>query len=131
MLCPRFTAALVLLLIFSASCTARAAASVSPHSPNEVLIVYNAQSPVSTTIAHDYASKRGVTHLLAIHCIDSAVSTKDETISLADYTREIATPVSAFLAGHNEINFIVLTKGVPIRVNGAATGSRDETRPET
>jgi uncharacterized protein (TIGR03790 family) len=98
----------------------------SVHSPKEVVVVYNADSPVSTAIARDYTSKRNVTNLVAIHCIDSAVSTKNETISLADYNSRVAAPISSFLAGHKGINFIVLTKGVPIRIDGGVTGSRDE-----
>jgi hypothetical protein len=31
------------------------------HSPAEVLLVYNATSPISTAIAKDYAAKRDVT----------------------------------------------------------------------
>jgi uncharacterized protein (TIGR03790 family) len=102
------------------------AAAQRAHSPKEVLVVYNANSPISTAIARDYANKRNVTNLVAIHCIDSAVSTKNETIPLADYNRQIAQPISQFLAHHKAINFIVLTKGVPIRIDGGVTGSRDE-----
>jgi uncharacterized protein (TIGR03790 family) len=54
------------------------------------------------------------------------VSNTHETISLADYEREIAVPVREFLSRHQEINFLVLTKGVPIRIDGGETGSRDE-----
>ena len=96
------------------------------HSPSEVLLVYNADSPISTAIAKDYAAKRGVTKTVVIHCVDSAVSTANETIPLADYKREIAAPIAEFLEHHSEINFIVLTKGVPIRIDGGDTGSRAE-----
>jgi uncharacterized protein (TIGR03790 family) len=94
-----------------------------------VLVVYNANSPVSTSIAQDYQAKRKVTKSVAIHCADSATSADNETISFADFTSKIATPVTAYLNAHTEINFIVLTKGVPIRVNGTATGSRDVNTP--
>ena len=97
-----------------------------PATAGEVLLVYNSDSPISTAIAKDYAVKRGVTKTVAIHCADSAVSTTHETISLADYEREIAGPVGEFLSRHQEINFLVLTKGVPIRIGGGETGSRDE-----
>jgi uncharacterized protein (TIGR03790 family) len=99
------------------------------HTPDEVLLVYNADSPISTSVANYYAAKRGVTKKVAIHCADAAVNTANETISLADYTSKIADPISQYLALHYEINFIVLTKGVPIRVRGAETGSRDENQP--
>jgi uncharacterized protein (TIGR03790 family) len=102
---------------------------VGGHSPTEVLLVYNGNSPISTAVANYYADKRGVTKKLAVHCADSAASTANETISLIDYQRTIADPVSRYLARHKEINFIVLTKGVPIRVRGGVTGSRDENIP--
>lgn len=70
--------------------------------------------------------RRHVTKTVVIHCADAAVSTANETISLANYNAEIATPVEHYLKLHKEINFIVLTKGVPIRVEGGITGSRDE-----
>ena len=91
----------------------------------QVLLVYNVNSPISITIAKDYAGKRHVTNMVAIHCIDSAVSSNNETIPLADYKSEIELPVGDFLAHHHEINFIVLTKGVPIRIDGGSTGSKD------
>jgi uncharacterized protein (TIGR03790 family) len=90
--------------------------------PDEVLVVYNANSPISTAIANDYAGKRGVTNVLSIQCADSATSSDNETIALADYTSSIAAPVSQYLAAHDAIQFIVLTKGVPIRIDGADTG---------
>lgn len=96
------------------------------HTAGEVLLVYNADSPVSRAIAKDYAGKRGIAKTVAIHCADAAVSNVHETISLADYEHEIAGPVRKFLSHHQEINFFVLTKGVPIRIDGGETGSRDE-----
>ena len=102
-----------------------AVAAPVAHRPDEVLLVYNEQSPISTAIARDYEVKRGVTQALAIRCADSAVSTDAETIPLADYRRKIEGPVRRYLATHGGINFIVLTKGVPIRVEGGPTGSRD------
>jgi uncharacterized protein (TIGR03790 family) len=95
------------------------------HSRNEVLLVINVDSPTSAAIAKDYSHRRGVKKSVAIHCADSAVSTANETIALADYKSEIADPISKYLAAHPEINFIVLTKGVPIRIDGGDTGSRD------
>ena len=97
----------------------------SGHTPAEVLLVYNANSPISMAVAKDYAAKRGVTKTVVIRCADSAVSSNNETISLANYTRQIAAPIGSYLKNHQGINFIVLTKGVPIRVDGGATGSRD------
>ncbi len=88
----------------------------------EVLIVYNANSPISTAVAKDYAQKRKVTNLLSVQCADSAVNSSNETIALSDYTANIASPISQYLQSHSNIQFIVLTKGIPIRINGAVSG---------
>jgi uncharacterized protein (TIGR03790 family) len=69
---------------------------------------------------------RHVKNQLAIACPDSAVSADNETIALADYTRSIENPIRDYLAGHPQIDFIVLTKGVPIRIIGSSMGSTDQ-----
>ncbi|HEX4084946.1 MAG TPA: TIGR03790 family protein [Chthoniobacteraceae bacterium] len=94
----------------------RAYAASLTHSASEVLLVYNSNSPVSTAIANYYASRRGITNILPIACIDSATNTINENIPMSLFTSEIADPVSNYLSTHNGINFIVLTKGVPIRI---------------
>jgi hypothetical protein len=114
------------ILLLFAALMLHAAASARTHGPQEVLVVYNANSYISSTIAKDYAARRSVHQLLAIHCEDSATKTENETISLEHYTLQIEQPIATYLARHPKINFIVLTKGVPIRVRGAKTGSRDE-----
>jgi uncharacterized protein (TIGR03790 family) len=127
---------LILLAILLSNPAARAEgyaagkpAAKTGHTTAEVLLISNGNSPVSTAVAMYYATKRGVTKMVIVRCVDAAVSTANETIPLADYTRQIGDPVKKYLAQHPEINFIVLTKGVPIRVRGGATGSRDENRP--
>jgi uncharacterized protein (TIGR03790 family) len=89
---------------------------------DEVLVVYNKNSPISSAVAKDYAQKRVVGNLLSVSCADSAVSSDNETISFSKYNTAIAKPISTYLASHPQINFIVLTKGIPIRITGAATG---------
>ena len=95
-------------------------------SPDEVLLVVNANSAVSQAIANYYAQERHINNILSIQCQDSAISTENETITLANYTKLIETPVSEYLAAHTNIDFIVLTKGIPIRITGSAMGSCDE-----
>lgn len=95
-------------------------------SPNEVLLICNAQSPVSVRIANEYALKRHITHRLTIQCPDSSLNSANETIGFASYTQLIEAPVRAYLQSHTGIDFIVLTKGVPIRIVGAPLGSCDE-----
>jgi uncharacterized protein (TIGR03790 family) len=125
---------LAILGVASLASLLRADDTVPPakRSPDEVLLVSNANSPISRSIADDYAGKRGVKNTLAVECIDSAVEPDNETIPLADYTRLIEKPIQAYLAAHPGIDFIVLTKGVPIRISGADTGERpDDSRADT
>ena len=117
---------LLILVVAAVGCSSRLLADSARHTAGEVLLVYNADSPISTAIAKTYAGRRGITKIAVIHCADSAVSAASETISLADYEGKIAGPVRKFLARHPEINFVVLTKGVPIRIDGGETGSRNE-----
>jgi uncharacterized protein (TIGR03790 family) len=119
-------AVIALALLAAALLAPCRAYAISTHHPSEVLLIENADSPTSMAIARAYAASRHVSKIVIVHCIDSALSRKNETISFADYTSKIATPVSAYLALHREINFIVLTKGVPIRIDGGMTGSRAE-----
>ncbi len=97
---------------------------------DQVLLVINTNSPASIAIGWDYAHLRQVKHVLIIGCQDSAVATKNETIPLADYAQLIENPIHRYLAAHPELDFIVLTKGVPIRITGSDMGSCDEHSPE-
>ena len=101
-------------------------ANAGQRSPDQVLLVFNANSPISKAIADDYACKRHVTNILSIRCKDSAVSAENESIPLGDYQQSIETPVRKYLAVHTNIDFIVLTKGVPTRIKGASFGSSDQ-----
>ena len=122
---------------------------------DRVLVLRNADSPISRAVADDYARRRGVHNVLTIHCRDAAIiltepqlfepSTKlrkflegggytidpvtlfsaaaeqGESIDFLDYQRHIEGPLRAFLALHPEVDFIVLTKGIPIRITGVPT----------
>lgn len=98
--------------------------------PDQVLVVVNGNSPVSKAIGDDYASKRQVTNIIVVECPDSGLNVRNETIALADYTRAIESPVRGYLQAHPKIDFVVLTKGIPIRITGAALGSCDENSRE-
>ncbi|HTJ78275.1 MAG TPA: TIGR03790 family protein [Rariglobus sp.] len=97
--------------------------------PGEVLLLINNNSSTSVSIGTDYALKRGIINIVQVQCQDSAASEDNETISLADYNRTIAKPVGAYLKAHTQINFIVLTKGIPIRIIGGITGESFGGRP--
>jgi uncharacterized protein (TIGR03790 family) len=97
----------------------------SKRSPDQVLLVVNENSAVSKAIADDYALKRHIRNLLSVQCQDSALSSRNETITFAAYLQSIESPIRQFLATHTNIDFIVLTKGIPIRITGAGLGSCD------
>jgi uncharacterized protein (TIGR03790 family) len=117
---------IILLLAFGLLVSLTHAESPRERRPDEVLLVANANSPVSTAVANDYAQKRHIKNVLSIQCQDSALNTANETITLANYLTLIEQPVRGYLAEHNNIDFIVLTKGIPIRITGSAMGSCDE-----
>lgn len=98
---------------------------------NQVLLVYNAASPVSKSVADDYAAKRQIENVVAIHCVDSALSRDNETIELETYAANVETPIRNYLWSHHQIQFIVLTKGIPIRIMGSHTGVRGDHSPPT
>ena len=58
------------------------------------------------------------------------MSAKNETMALAAYTEQIEQPIRDYLAKRANIDFIVLTKGIPIRIVGTALGSNDEKTKE-
>jgi uncharacterized protein (TIGR03790 family) len=83
---------------------------------DRVLLVRNSRSPIACAIADDYARRRGVTNVLTIDCQDSALSSGAENMKYADYLAQIEQPLRACLAAKPAIDFIVLTKGIPIRL---------------
>lgn len=125
-------ASLCLVLLGLLPVVALAGSSGCPQkrSPDQVLLVVNENSPVSKAIGDDYALKRHIKNRLSVRCQDSALSAANETITLSNYVESIETPIRGFLAAHTNIDFIVLTKGIPIRITGAAIGSCDENSRE-
>src|SRR5512146_641555 len=82
-----------------------------------VLVVLNEASPISMDIGMYYGQKRGIpqTNLLRIK------TTADENISREDFERQIDAPIANWLTrnfAQDRILYIVLTKGIPIRVTG-------------
>jgi uncharacterized protein (TIGR03790 family) len=125
-----FLLTLAFCLLTSVAAYSQKTAPAPRRNPDQVLLLCNANSPVSQDIADDYAQKRHIHHRLSIRCQDSSQRTQQETIPLAAYTQTIETPVRNYLATHRNIDFIVLTKGIPIRISGAALGSQDENNHE-
>lgn len=90
--------------------------------PKNVLVVRNANSPVSSRIASYYMSRRGIAskYQVTIQTIDSSLSAANEIISPDDYMEQIHKPVQEYLSSQkltNQIRYIVLTKGIPFRLS--------------
>ena len=86
---------------------------------DNVLVVMNEVSPISLDIGMYYAQKRGIpkTNLLRIK------TTVDENISRENFDRQIHAPIGAWLTrsfAQDRILYIVLTKGIPIRIGGTS-----------
>jgi len=84
---------------------------------NRVLMVKNINSAASVTIADDYMLRRGVTKFVNINCQNSQSSAALETISYTNFVSQVQIPLLTYLGSHPEIDFIVLTKGIPIRIS--------------
>lgn len=92
--------------------------------PDNVLVVVNEESPASIEIGEYYARARAV----PAEQVARIKTSTDETVSLEDYSRTIERPLAEWIAKrglHDRILYIVLTKGVPIRIRG--TGGREGT----
>ncbi len=101
------------------------ASAASAQSGANVLLVANANSPDSIRIAEAYARARAVPQdqLLRIK-VDAAA----DEVERDAYDRDIQAPISDWLTrnfAQDRILYIVLTKGVPLRVKG--TTGRDGT----
>src|SRR5438552_792933 len=100
-----WTAIALIAFLNAAPTTAAGAQSLA----DNVVVVENLESPVSVTVAQDYAKKRSVRNLVTVRCIDSALNAGNETIPFADYQSQIETPLRGFLSAHPKVRFIVLT----------------------
>ena len=110
------TAAFAAAVILASGPAARAATQA------EVLLVINDTSPASVAVGKYYAARRHIQNVVHVNCNGSTLSPRNETISYPDYTKEILRPIKAALAANARINYIVLTRGLPIRVAGGPTG---------
>jgi uncharacterized protein (TIGR03790 family) len=93
------------------------APKASAQSSENVAVVVNDRSEASTRIGAYYVEKRGIPSDNVIR-ISAA---PDESISRADYLAAIQEPIQRALVQkllHDRILYIVLTKGVPLRIKG-------------
>lgn len=87
--------------------------------PASVLIVVNDNSSLSREIGEYYARRRAIP---ADHVCRIRAST-EEVIPRADYMRDVAGPIAAFLRKNRlaeKILYIVTTGGVPLRIKSTA-----------
>ena len=105
----------------------RAGSALAVGTPENVLVVQNGASPTSAGIAAYYVSCRSIPvgNLVTVYTQDSSLSGSNESISLQDYQAQIEQPIKTFLTDHNLVNqiqFIVLTKGIPHRLKNDPLG---------
>ncbi len=107
-----------LLLAVVSSSTACTAAPPPPDEHNRVLVVQNLNSATSQSIARYYLNKRKIPaeNLLSIRVPDSALNAANESIAYPQYQELIEAPIRDFARARSS-RYIVLTKGVPLRVN--------------
>ena len=95
-----------------------APAAAAAQSGDNVLIVINDASQASVQIGEYYARARSVAQG---HIVRLKTATTD-SITRAEFTQTIESPIARWLALHNlqdRILYIVLTKGIPLRVPGS------------
>jgi uncharacterized protein (TIGR03790 family) len=100
-----------------------------PHDADRVVVVRNENSAVSRAVAEDYAQRRGIQHVVNVRCQDSAANPGQETIAFAAFQESLEKPLRDFLSGHPRIDFIVLTKGIPLRIADAPGLGLGDRRP--
>jgi uncharacterized protein (TIGR03790 family) len=93
---------------------------------SEVLIIVNGESPVSVAIGEYYRSRRNIPAeniaRLRVELTDAGLADEaQQTISRDDYEKKIRGPIESLLRQRDlveQIEIIVTTKGVPLRVSG-------------
>ena len=104
---------LPLVLLTSACSRAQPTPSVSP-SPesNRVLVIVNSNSPMSEELGRFYIRTRAIP---AKNLLEVRIGTDDDT-SYADCKNKLLAPLRDKLASTPNIKYIVLVKGMPLRI---------------
>ncbi len=89
---------------------------------DHILVIENTNSPTSIRIARYYMEKRGVRKVLQISCPDSSIDASRETLDFATFLTAIERPLREYLSKDSQIDYIVLNKGIPIRLSNAPIG---------
>lgn len=116
-----------IIVLFTLTFAGNAVAAMKDQ--DRVVVIRNEDSPISVAVANDYLHRRGLRNVVSVRCQDAAMSAERETISYALFQKAIETPLRAFLATHAGIDYIVLTKGVPLRITDAPGIGLEEKRP--
>jgi uncharacterized protein (TIGR03790 family) len=119
-----FVSATVLALL----CTTTASTALAGATPAQVLVVVNDASAISQAVGAYYAQVRAIPALNVFHLPPSTPAT--ELISRTQYNAQIRDPIKTYLSVTQpqlqaQIKYIVLTKGVPIRITGTNEASVD------
>lgn len=112
------------LLLWSLAAVAAWSVPAAAQSSANVLLVINEASEASVQVGDHYAQVRGIPEQQVVRLTTATT----ETIPRTAYSTEIETPILEWLERNSlqdQILYIVLTKGVPIRISG--TGGLDGT----
>lgn len=107
------------LIAFATAVVLRAAG------PENVLVVVNDASSLSRSIGEYYVEKRSIPLRNVFHLRTSLT----EDVTREEYDQTIAAPIANFLRSHQlteTILFIVITAGVPLKINGSSGTPPDE-----
>jgi uncharacterized protein (TIGR03790 family) len=101
------------------------AAAAGESTSRNVLVVVNGASADSVQIGEYYATKRGIPKDQILRLTDLPPDPPDG-IDRPIFDRAISAPIAVWLGRHqaqDRILFIVLTKGIPLRINGGSEPS--------
>ena len=107
------------MMLAAAVCILTAPAAAWAQSAENVAVVINEASPVSQRIGESYIKKRAIPAGNVIRIRTSSA----ETIERPQYMNTIEAPIAAAITRQglqDRILYIVLTKGVPLRVSGTS-----------
>ncbi|MBI1849867.1 MAG: TIGR03790 family protein [Planctomycetes bacterium] len=91
--------------------------------PENVVVVVNDSSPISTAIGDYYRAVRSIPAQNVCHLV--AGTTTSESISRATFDADVRDPIADFLVSsglRDSTRYLVLTKGVPLRVWSEISG---------
>lgn len=120
--CTSTLVAFFLVCIAMIGCKPSAKTGVVDSPLDHVLVIENTNSPTSSQIAKYYMEKRGVKKVLQVRCPDSSLDVTSETLEFAVFQESIEKPLREYLSKDTKIDYIVLNKGIPIRLSGAPVG---------